>query len=147
MNRRTAVAALLGLVVVGYVGARQTQTVKEPDFVWHDCKVTNHEGNFAGYQSEAKEFTCKEGVVRLEGRWGYDIQNGWKYRSELGELMGSEYVGDLTPEQQMPKFQNWCKTKYGYTLCGWNDEEEVKQRKLQQEQSHHIPDWRPNDPR
>ena len=106
---------------------------KKPDATWHECTASGQEANFSGYQSTAREFTCRQGLLRIEGKWGVDIQNGWEYHTEFGEPTGSvDYIGDLPEEMQMPKFQKWCKTPFGFTLCGWNEEEQKRQDRIKE---------------
>jgi hypothetical protein len=98
------------------VFAQSSGEVK-PDIVWHGCVDAGKAGNFSGYQSTAQIFKCKEGILRVEGKWGEEIQNGYRYHTEFGSPTGEpEYIGDQPAEQQMPKWKKWCKTKYGYSL-------------------------------
>ncbi len=113
------------------IGSALLASDKAPIATYHACVIDGGQGNFAGYQSTAELYQCKEGRIRLEGKWGEEIQNGWMYHTELGRTaIGPDYVGDMPTEMQMPKFQKWCKTKLGYSLCGWNDEEQQKQEHL-----------------
>lgn len=112
-----------------------------PDVTWHDCVSYGTEANFAGYLTVAEEFKCKEGRFRIEGKWGDEIQNGWEYHTEFGEQagLGPEYVGDEPPSSQMPDFQKWCPTKYGYELCGWNEELQKKEEDQRKARSKNLP--------
>jgi hypothetical protein len=119
------VAVLVGLY------PEHAKAAEIPTF--HDCEIDGKDANYAGYQSAGEFYKCREGRIRIEGKWGEEIQGGWRYPTEFGRIGAPTYIGDEPPEFQMPKFQKWCKTQYGYTLCGWNEEEEKKQ---EQERRH-----------
>lgn len=108
---------------------------KPPEATYTNCVSAGSSGNPDGYLTTYEDYRCAEGTVRLKGRWGLEIQNGWQYRLELGRLAGSEYVGDLTKEQQMPAFQIWEPTAHGYRLTGWNEAYDKQERLKLQERS------------
>lgn len=141
---KLSVLALLLLLFQGLSHSGLLEKPPVPIAVYHDCKTRGlGDANMNGYQSAGEVYKCKEGVIRLEGKWSEVIQNGWKYHTDLGKACsGPDYVGDEPLDVQMPSFQKWCKTPYGYELCGWNDAEEKKQETLRRTRK--APPFKPN---
>lgn len=84
------------------------------------------ESNFAGYMTERITFSCADGEVKLEGQWGEEYQGHWVYTLQLGEVHTLvQWVDDAEKTIDFSAWQKYCKTKYGYRLCGWVEEPKV----------------------
>lgn len=136
---------VLLLIIAGFIAgftASQNSPEKPINFAYHDCIIDGGNSNLTGYQSMNKFFQCKEGRIAIGGKWGEEIQNGYRYPTEFGDPTGHYWIGDLSPEQQMPKFQKWCPTKYGWSLCGWNDEEVKREQKREEQMEKLAPPFK-----
>jgi hypothetical protein len=82
------------------------------------------EGNYAGYMSLRDEWYCNEGNPRLAGQWGEEIQGHWQFHLTFGEVDSEpQWVDDHYIQEFVlhSDFQRYCKTQYGFRLCGWID--------------------------
>ena len=92
----------------------------EPATTFRDCVEVGSGSNSGGFQSVRVYYRCKEGVLRVEGKWGIEWQGGRLYNTRLGALTGSDdyYVGDFESYAATVPWMKWCKSRFGYSLCG-----------------------------
>jgi len=115
---------LLAIFVVSLVIGTSAQE-QEPKAVWHNCIFNGSNGNFAGYMSQSEDYKCDEGILRIQGKWGEAVQNGWLYHYKFERsCAGANWVGT---DWEPPAFQLWRRNKYGWELYGWNEAEQTKE--------------------
>lgn len=91
-----------------------------------NCRNGSGRANHRGYLTQQVKFCCTEADITLEGSWGNEIQGSWFYNLQLGEVYAEpKWISDPTDLIKRSTFQRWCKTPFGFKLCGWVDEPKV----------------------
>lgn len=105
--------------------------VSDPAIAVHKFKgcsqsFSGERANYSGYMSIEVPFTCAGAQVLLEGLWEDEFQGNWNYRLQFGEVNSTpQWVDDPKKIIDFCTFQKYCKTKFGWRLCGWVEEPKV----------------------